>query len=162
MVVGGFGARRTARLVCSVIALTAASLPGVARATEDDLRSIAGMQHHTRVLLVFAPTLADPRLKAQQRDFSRAALQASERDLVLVQVGGEAVIGAHDQADALRAKFKVPAGAYRTLLIGKDGAVAMTADGPVPAARIMGAIDAMPMRQEELRRAREGRADPKN
>ena len=115
------------------------------------------MQNHLRVLLAFAPTLADPRLKTQRAEIDRAALAMSERDLALVQVAGEAVIGAHDKADALRRKFKVAADAYRTLLIGKDGQVALSIDGPIPAAKVEQAIDAMPMRQEEVRRAKEGK-----
>ena len=135
-------------------------LPVVARATDKDLRSMAAMQQHQRVLLVFAPSIGDPRLQRQRGEMARAGLEASERDLVLVEVGGDTVLGAHDGADKLRVRFKVPADAYRTLLIGKDGNAAMTVVGPISAAHIMAAIDAMPMRQDELRRAREGKGKP--
>ncbi len=131
-------------------------LAAPAMATPDDLRSVAAMEHHARVLLVFAPTLGDTRLKAQRREIDAHALAMSERDLVLVQVAGDQVIGAHDKADKLRARHHVAAADYRTLLIGKDGHVAMDIVGPISATHLSERVDAMPMRQEEQRRAREG------
>jgi hypothetical protein len=125
-------------------------------ATPSDLRSVAGMQFHNRVLLVFAPSLRDPRLIAQRTTMAKAVLEAATRDLVMVQVADGQVIGAHDQAERLRRRFHVPPDAYRTLLIGKDGKVARTAPAPINAASIMRAIDTMPTRREEVRRAHAG------
>lgn len=136
-----------------LLPLLAALLAAPAMATEGDLRSVAGMQFHNRVLVAFTPSLKDPRIEQQRRMIARLALQAAERDLILVQVGPRAVIGAHDDAAKLRRRFKVPEGEYRTLLIGKDGHVVSSAPGPVSAAAVMRRIDAMPMRREELRRA---------
>ena len=90
-----------------------------------------------------------------------AALDAATRDLIFVQVAGDAVIGAHDDATKLRRHYKVPPAEYRALLIGKDGNVALQAPGPIERARLIGAIDAMPMRREEMRRARAGRGSSK-
>ena len=129
-----------------------AALP--AGATQADLRSVAAMQYRDRVLLVFAPSLHDARLARQQAIMAGAALDAAARDLIFVQVAGGAVIGAHDDAGRLRRHYRVSASDYRTLLIGKDGNVALSMAGPIERARLIGAIDAMPMRQEELRRAR--------
>jgi hypothetical protein len=131
-------------------------------ATSSDLRSVAGMQSHNRILLVFAPSLRDPRLTAQRTTMAKAVLESATRDLIMVQVADDQVIGAHDQADRLRRRFHVPPATYRTLLIGKDGKIAREAAGPINAASIMRAIDTMPMRREEVRRAHagEGRATP--
>jgi hypothetical protein len=125
-------------------------------ATQADLRSVAGMQFHNRVLLVFAPSLKDPRLIAQQAVMAKAALEASNRDLVLVQVADGRVLGAHDRADNLQRRYHIAAPVYRAFLIGKDGKVASQADGPVDAATLMHKIDAMPMRQDEVRKAQAG------
>ena len=127
-----------------------------APATPDDLRSVAAMQSHNRVLLVFAPSLRDAKLTAQREIMAKAALDAATRDLLLVQVADEQVIGAHDTADALRRRFKAPVPAYRAMLIGKDGTVALTTEDVLPAAKLVSLIDAMPMRQEEVRRAKAG------
>lgn len=134
------------RLACLML-LVAAPLA----ASPDDLRSVAGMQFHNRVLLVFAPTLRDRRLAAQRDAMARAALDAAGRDLVLVQVGDGQVIGAHDKADRLRRHFAVAPQTYRVLLIGKDGKVARQSAGLMDAATVMRTIDAMPMRQAEMR-----------
>jgi len=139
-------------------ALAMAAMTAVpAVATPDDLRSVTAMQKHNRVLLVFAPSLNDSRLTAQRREYDGHALAMSERDVALVQVAGNQVIGAHDAADRLRSRLHVAAGGYRTLLIGKDGQVALDIVGPISAQHLSERIDAMPMRQEEVRRAREGK-----
>jgi len=141
------------------LAAAAALLLGApAVATPDDLRTVSAMQNHNRVLLVFAPRLDDPRLAAQRRAFDGAALAMAERDLLLVQVAGGQVIGAHDKADKLRTRHHVSPGDYRTMLIGKDGEVAMSIVGPISAGHLVQRIDAMPMRQDEMRRARAGKA----
>ncbi len=145
-------------MIGRTFALAAALLAAPAMSTPGDLRSVAAMQNHNRVLLVFAPALDDARLQAQRGEVGRAALAMSERDVILVQVAGEQVIGAHDAADKLRRKYRVNPALYRTLLIGKDGKVAMAIVGPISAAHLEERIDAMPMRQNELRRAREGKA----
>jgi hypothetical protein len=141
------------RVLLTVLTLLIAA-PAVA--TSDDLRSVAGMQFHNRVLLVFAPRLGDPRLTAQREALARIGLQAAERDLVLVQVDGARVIGAHDKADRLRRRFRVAPDAFTVLLIGKDGRPAITSAAPIDAARIVRTIDAMPMRRVEVERARNG------
>ncbi|WP_404709978.1 DUF4174 domain-containing protein [Sphingomonas sp. MMS24-J13] len=131
-------------------------LAAPAGATATDLRSVAGMQFHNRVLLVFAPSLKDPRLATQSAVMAKAALEASNRDLVFVQVAEGRVLGAHDKADSLQRRYHITAPIYRAFLIGKDGKVASEANGPVDATTLMRKIDAMPMRQEELRRAHAG------
>jgi hypothetical protein len=128
-----------------------------AQAGDGDLRTVAGFQNHNRVLLVFAPDLADPRLKQQNAAMARFATGAAERDLVLVQVSPGAVLGARDDAGKLRHRFKVAPGDYRSLLIGKDGHTALAVNGPIDEQRLATTIDAMPMRRDEVRRARSGR-----
>ena len=143
------------KMLLAAAAAMLLAAPGLS--TPDDLRTVAAMQNHNRVLLVFAPSLDDARLTAQRREFDVHALAMSERDLLLVQVAGDEVIGAHDKADKLRRRHHVAEGEYRTLLIGKDGHTAMTIVGPISAAHLEERIDAMPMRQDEMRRAREGK-----
>lgn len=140
-----------------ILFVAAALVAASAFATPDDLRSVSAMEKHNRVLLVFAPGLNDARLTAQRREVDGAALAMSERDVLLVQVAGDQVIGAHDAADKLRRRYKVGAGDYRTLLIGKDGNTAMSIVGPISAAHLSERVDVMPMRQDEIRLAREGK-----
>ncbi|MDO6413460.1 DUF4174 domain-containing protein [Sphingomonas sp. BIUV-7] len=145
--------RRFSPFAALLLAL-AASVP--AAATDDDLRSVAGMAQHNRVLLVFAPSMRDGRLEAQRQAMSRFAAGALARDLVIVQVAEGKVIGAHDVDRKLRRRFTTPAPRFRALLIGKDGRVAIDSATPLDEHRLQAAIDAMPMRQEEVRRAKAG------
>jgi len=128
-----------------------------ARATDDDTRSVADMAGHARVLVAFARSLDDTRMVQQRAEIARFAIGAAQSDLMFVQVDRTHVIGAKDKAAQLRAHYGVPDNAYRTLLIDKDGKLALTARRPLAADNIAHAIDALPSRQEEVRRARAGR-----
>lgn len=127
-------------------------LAAPAAAMKTDLRSVAGMMGQQRVLLVFAPTMRDRRLEAQRRAIARFGAGAAARDLVLVQVADGKVIGAHNREERLRRTYDTPTGRYRTLLIGKDGNVALDEPGPISERRLQQVIDAMPMRQKEMRK----------
>ena len=133
------------------------ALVAPAHATSDDLRSITGMQHHFRVLIVFSPSLHDARLAAQQAIMAQLAIEAAKRDLLFVQVDPMTVIGASDKADSLRRKFVVPVLNYHAILIDKDGRTLQESHGPMEASAILHAIDTAPQRQFELHRAHMGK-----
>ena len=126
-------------------------------ATDDDLRSITGMQNHFRVLIVFTPSLHDARLAAQRAIMAKMALEAAKRDLLFVQVDPMTVIGASDKADKLRRKFVVPVLNYHAILIDKDGRTLQETPGPMEAGAILHAIDIAPQRQYEMHRAHMGK-----
>jgi hypothetical protein len=130
---------------------------GTAHATADDLRSIAGMQQHNRVLIVFTPSLADARLTAQRSIMAQLAVEAAKRDLLFVQVDPMTVIGASDKGDKLRRHFAVPVLTYHALLIDKDGRTLREAAGPMDGAAILRAIDSTPAWRAQLASARAGR-----
>ncbi len=128
-----------------------------AHATDDDLRSITGMQNHYRVLIVFTPSLHDARLSAQRAIMAQLALEAAKRDLLFVQVDPMTVIGASDKADKLRRKFVVPVLNYHAILIDKDGRTLREAAGPMEAGAILHAIDTAVPRRIEVKRAHMGK-----
>jgi hypothetical protein len=140
------------------VALMLALAPiAAAHATDDDLRSVSGMTGRVRVLLAFAPSLQDARMTQQRAEMARFAIGAAQRDLMFVQVDLAHVIGATDQASQLRTHFQIAPNAYHTLLIDKDGKIALSVDGPLPADRIALAIDSLQSRQQEVKRAKAGR-----
>lgn len=100
-----------------------------------------------RVLLVAAPSAHDPGLLAQRKLFAAMRAGAGERDLALVEA-----IGDTSDARALRARFTIEPGAFRVLLIGKDGGAKMSSDAPLGPDRLFPVIDAMPMRRDEINR----------
>lgn len=102
-----------------------------------------------RVLLLYAPTAADLELR-QQRELLRAAAPELEARQLLVR---ELIGSALPAADAryLTQQLGVAPGGFAVLLIGKDGGVKTRATQPLAPARLFATIDAMPMRQQEMR-----------
>ena len=126
-----------------------------ARGGEFDL---APYSNNNRLVFVFAPNKANAffRRQAELWNGKRAGLE--ERDLVRFDVfeRGVGKIGvkplAETDASALRKQFKVRRGAFRVILVGKDGHTAFASSKPVSAASLFGLIDAMPMRQQEMKK----------
>jgi hypothetical protein len=108
-------------------------------------------------LLVFAPDAANADLVTQRRGLEERRAGVGERDMVVVYVVGDTVTAqgaAKPRADAnrLRRQYGVARGAFRAVLIGKDGGVKQSSGRPIPVAALFGTIDAMPMRRDEMRR----------
>lgn len=92
----------------------------------DDLR------WKSRPVVILARDEADPRVAEQVRMLDAAAHGMGERDMpVLTEFGGEA--------------------GFELRLIGRDGTVKQRFDAPVAAETLFRIVDAMPMRQEEMR-----------
>ena len=123
-------------------------------------------EHHQwehRLLLVFAPTDSNAMRAVQETAFEGHDSGFRERDLLVLTVMGQsrgtqrAVPGADPQpltaaaARRLRDRFDVPDDAFRVVLVGKDGTEKRREAEPVPARSVFDTIDAMPMRQREMR-----------
>ena len=108
-------------------------------------------RNNNRLLLVFAPSKGDPRWQKQNLLLAGSAAEFQERDLLrfdYLEKSGHA--GA-----ALRTRYGVKPGQFRVLLLGKDGHVASSGPTPLSLQTLTEQIDRMPMRREEMRRARE-------
>lgn len=103
------------------------------------------------MLVVAAPSPEEPDATQQKRIFAAAEAGARDRDLVLVEVFGDG-----PRAAEIRRRFGIPAGVFRAVLLGKDGGAKLASSRPIPAERLFAEIDGMPMRQDEMRRARGG------
>ena len=55
-----------------------------------------------------------------------------------------------DESAAARSRFRVEDGAFAAVLVGRDGGEKFRSSEPVPAEKLFGLIDAMPMRQREM------------
>jgi hypothetical protein len=119
-----------------------------------DLKSY---QWKKRLLLVFAPAENSPAYQKQMQLFQAQQAAFSERDLLLVEIfteGRSRASGkALDKADVakVRSRFQSPQD-FRVILVGKDGTVKRSDSKPVEAKVIFNEIDAMPMRQQEMRK----------
>lgn len=127
-----------------------------------DFRLEAHQWEH-RLLFVFAPTAAADSLAAQERRFDGHDPGFRDRDLRLLTLHGpadgtiRAAPGAEARsltaasAERLYERFDVPADAFRVVLVGKDGTEKRRNAEPVTTRSIFDTIDAMPMRQREMR-----------
>lgn len=140
---------RSARIVLAAAALCGA-LSGVAEA-------MTVYQWKKRPLVVFAGSPGDAALATQRAIVAASRGGLAERDMVVIWVVGTTVAsetgpGPGMSAAALRSRYGVGAGAFRAVLVGKDGGAKISSGSPLSAGTLFGTIDAMPMRQQEMRR----------
>jgi hypothetical protein len=110
-----------------------------------------------RPLVVFAPSSSDAALARQKAIVASSRAGMAERHMVVVYVVGDSVsadlgAGPGMGAGALRARYGVSAGAFRAVLVGKDGGSKLSSGSPLSAGTLFATIDAMPMRRDEMRR----------
>ncbi|MBD2452131.1 DUF4174 domain-containing protein [Nostoc sp. FACHB-152] len=122
--------------------------------------NLSSQKWQNRVLLVFAPSMNNRTYQQQMQLFNQHQNGFTERDLVLVQVLATDKSYANGQlidessAANLRNRFGVEQQNFRVILVGKDGGVKRQDTTPVQATPIFEQIDAMPMRQQEMRYSR--------
>ncbi len=110
-----------------------------------------------RPLVIFTPSAVDDRYDRQLQILLRNSVEARERDLLPVEVVGvepvrvEALTEPDMNAVALRERFAAAEDGFKVVLIGKDGTVKLTSTTPIDAETLFRTIDAMPMRQREMR-----------
>lgn len=127
-----------------LLTLAAFLLPLLTLAQSD----LSQYRNKSRLLLVFAPSKADPRWQKQNTLLAHSAADFQERDLLrfdYLEHGG-------DKGMAVRTQFGVKPGQFRVLLIGKDGHVASGSPTPISLRELTEQIDRMPMRREEIKR----------
>lgn len=139
---------RKSALLAAFAALVASHLPAEA---------INAYRWKKRPLVVFADDEKSDKLVKQRRIVEANANDLRERDLVVVYVIGDDVTAALGpppglSASALRRKYGIKDGEFRSILVGKDGGVKRTAASPINAETLAGVIDAMPMRRDEIRK----------
>jgi hypothetical protein len=99
-----------------------------------------------RVLVVFAADPDSSDLAEQRRHIESLKDGAAERELVVVQPAA----GSAD-AKVLEMQLGLGTEPFQAVLVGKDGGVKLRAAKPISALELMATIDAMPMRQDEMR-----------
>jgi Domain of unknown function (DUF4174) len=119
--------------------------------------NLSSQKWKNRVLLVFAPSSDNSAYQQQMQIFSEEKVAFLDRDLVLVQVlaTGESYANGQkideNSAVELRDRFDVSKNDFRVILVGKDGSAKRQDTVTVKAKAIFNEIDAMPMRQQEMR-----------
>ena len=154
-----------ALLCCALaplVAMPASAQPG--DSSRDDFR-LEEVEWQRRVLLLFAPTAQDARYRSQLQRLRAAPDSAFvERDLLLITLPAEgkprrrsweaesqAQPVSAEAALRLRERFGVADEDFAFVLVGKDGTEKRRDRAPVAPEAIFEEIDAMPMRQREMR-----------
>ena len=119
---------------------------------------LTSYQWKNRLLLVFALDRSDPQCQIQRSLLAREGPELADGDLLVFwlydrvsgQVGDRPI--APETTRRLREELGLPEGGFHVLLIGKDGGVKLRSEAPIQPERFYKTIDAMPMRQAEMRR----------
>lgn len=152
------------RSILVLVLLSLAPLSLMAQSPSDtvDFRLDAHRWEH-RLLFVFVPAEATDALDLQEDHFAGHDAGFRDRDLLLLTLQGAAEGTVRDApgtaerplteaaTQRLYDRFDVPTDAFRVVLVGKDGTEKRRDAEPVTARSVFDTIDAMPMRQREMR-----------
>jgi hypothetical protein len=125
-------------------------------ATPTGIVSLANLRDTARPLLIFAPTPTDPQLQIQLRRLHQAAAAVADRDIAIIAIPWNSpspTPATLTDADALaaRRRFHISPADFTVILLGKDGGEKLRSSKPLTLEKLTSTIDAMPMRQDEVR-----------
>jgi hypothetical protein len=118
--------------------------------------TLARLRDHYRPLLLFAASPDDPSLLAQLHMLKDSAPGLFSREVVLIAVPFNTpppteLALTQTEAEAARKRFGIAPNQFVALLLGKDGGEKLRSRKPIPFSKLQDTIDAMPMRQGEMR-----------
>ena len=118
--------------------------------------TLQDLRDRYRPLLLFAAKPEDPALLVQLRKLKDSAVELAQRDVVVIAVPFDtpsptAISLTTADTIATRRRFHVTAEDFTVILIGKDGGEKLRSKNPVSFDHLREAIDAMPMRKDEMR-----------
>lgn len=105
----------------------------------------SGTSGEARLLLVFAPSVSEPRYEEQRRLLEGHEAGLEDRGLLFIPV-----FEGESEADAPRERYGVSYGRFEAVLVGKDGGEKFRSAEPVTPEELFELIDAMPMRRREM------------
>lgn len=114
-------------------------------------------QWQHRILLVFASSTDSSEYRQQMNAWQADVKGTDDRDLKLVQILGtrESQVDGRSLSSAsterLRQQFGITPEEFAVILVGKDGTEKQRSQTPIDLAMLFRTIDAMPMRQQEMR-----------
>jgi hypothetical protein len=125
--------------------------------------TLAALHDRYRPLLVFAPDIT-PEFREQMRLLSAGAKDLHERDVMTVPIpyrwsemgdgifdGIQTLSLSKTEQAAARRRFHIAPSSFTVILLGKDGGEKLRSTQPLTLQKLNDTIDAMPMRQEEMR-----------
>ncbi len=119
--------------------------------------SMKRYQWNSRPVLIFAPSRDDRSYCETKMIWNRNGPELDNRDIVLIEVFEDGTSRAEgreipqDSANHLRESYQIEEGKLAIVLVGKNGSEKGRWEKLPPLQRIYEMIDAMPMRQREIR-----------
>jgi hypothetical protein len=131
--------------------------PASERDEETQMEPLAAHAWEHRPIVVFAPSPDDETLERQMELFEAHRAGLDDRDIVVYRVfedekpRGPDDVEPQEVADALRRRFQ-PTNPFTVILVGKDTTEKLRTDDVLQIEKLFDTIDAMPMRQREMKR----------
>ena len=150
-----------ATIVIATSSFTASSLAPSSLApsspTARTTTSLTAFRDNSRPLLIFAPKANDFQLKIQLHYLQANPSAVTQRDImaIAIPITGVAptpITLTSADAQSARQRFGVEPGDFLVILLGKDGGEKIRSNRPVTLQTLTEIIDAMPMRQDEMKR----------
>ena len=136
------------RILTAALAMTLTASPALADPLDD-------LRWQSRPVVIFAADANDPRVEQQTALLTAQSAALAERDMTIITVAGDRVTrdGAPFPAapTGLRSRLRVEGGTFTVLLLGKDGGIKRRETTVTFPEALFRQIDAMPMRQQEMR-----------
>jgi len=114
-------------------------------------------QWENRLLIIYS-TGNQPSFTTQKDSFIEARNSYEARDLLVLQLNDEAIFNTYNKqklsidVEAAKAFLSLEAQEnFKVFLIGKDGSIKLRSDRPIINEKLFATIDAMPMRQQEMK-----------
>lgn len=122
---------------------------------------LAPLRWNARVVIIASAISDDARARAQRAALAGASAGLEERRTIILSAWRDGVDLTPDQPGFAASGSEVlnaieALSDFEVLLVGLDGGVKQRWRSPIDAATLFQAIDAMPMRQDELRQSFEG------
>jgi hypothetical protein len=152
---GGFNMRMFQYYFMSI--LLVGMMVSLASGKGEDPVDLDSYQGKNRLLILFAPSEDASMYQSFKEQLQIRTQEMRDRDLVTFDLfeSGEGRLDDRplhkEQILPLRKRFSINRGQCTVILIGKDGEVKFREQLPVDFSNILAIIDAMPMRQREIR-----------
>jgi hypothetical protein len=118
---------------------------------------LSQFQWKNRLLFLFSPKRDHPFFDILHKSLTSRQAEVADRDLVIFEIleSGPSSINTNSldpqTAQSLRDKFDIARSEFTVILIGKDGGIKLNRQDQTRLEDVFALIDAMPMRQEEMR-----------
>jgi hypothetical protein len=131
--------------------------PALAFAQQTNHTNLATHQWKNRLLLVFSPSDTDNDYRKQVENLQGEVAGLKDRDVKIFHLtdDGSASLDEEEipkaEVQRLADTYDIDPGGFTVILIGKDGGEKLRQNNPLETEKLFSVIDAMPMRQNEMR-----------